>query len=88
MRKAVIVITSSFLATEAIWHLYTAYRRYREKADNVSDNHTKKPSRSHMEMEDKIFDVMFFSNDTASCRLHMERTVFCEKTDCAVENLR
>ncbi|RLU22484.1 hypothetical protein DMN91_004762 [Ooceraea biroi] len=73
-----IVITSGILISEAIWQMYNAYKRSRRKA--VSDGKARHKR--------KIFEVMFFSKESARCRPHIDLNAPCGRKDCAVEHLR
>ncbi|XP_012226655.1 uncharacterized protein zuc [Linepithema humile] len=82
-RNATGIITVSILMTEVIWQLYKKYFNHFEKKAVMSNSCIKLDKATKNEA--KIFDVMFFSKDSALCRFKMEP---CAKPDCAVKNLR
>lgn len=87
MKTKVIIATTGIFLTEVIWQLYKAYKRSQRKTVKVSDGCTKYSCRD-TEDRAKIFEVMFFSKDSALCRPHLNSQEFCTKTNCAVKYFR
>jgi hypothetical protein len=84
MWKKTVVITSGILLSELIWQMYNAYKR---KAVSDAKESYKKDGKPHKRKK-QIFEVMFFSKESALCRPHMEQSVPCMKKNCAVGYLR
>jgi len=83
MWKKTVVITSGILLSEFIWQMYNAYKRKAASDAKESDKENEKPHKRK-----KIFEVMFFSKESALCRSHMEQSIPCMKKNCAVGYLR
>jgi len=85
MWKKTVVITSGILLSEVIWQMYNAYKR--KDISDAKESNKEDEKQSHKRKK-QIFEVMFFSKESALCRSHMEQNVPCMKKNCAVGYLR
>lgn len=87
MKTKIIIVTSGILMSEVIWNLYKLYKHSQRKAVKISNGCIKYPCTDTRDRA-KIFEVMFFSKESALCRPHLECRQLCRKANCAVGHFR
>ncbi|XP_020287748.1 mitochondrial cardiolipin hydrolase [Pseudomyrmex gracilis] len=78
MRKVLIVITSGAVISEIIWQLYKLYRYQKGSNKNKC-----RKQLLHKDTE-QIFEVTFYSKESALCRNHLASFKPCQKENCPI----
>lgn len=76
------ILSSVLLTSKLMWE---RYKKYYNKSINLEEKLLELNSSRNNEY---IMEILFFTEDSVSCRMHLGANECCDKLDCSVANLK